>query len=165
MKWFVYLSTILVIFSVSISAQENNCIFGNEAQKLVNKGMKLYQAAKNENKLIDAATQFEWALKYNPDCEKIYLVLANIYIEVGQSRSYNILKAKTYSKCEDIMKYGTQYFIMARDRLDMLMEFNEDPNVTSEVQELLNDISVKENTLTGNYQLIICNLQLKNVKK
>lgn len=154
-----------MIFSLSVYAQEDNCIFGNEAQKRIDKAMKLYQSAKNEDQLIDAATELEWALRNNPNCEKIYLTLANIYTEMGQYRSRDILKSKTYSDCEEIYSYGDQYFVMARSRLDLLMEFNEDPNVASEVEELLNNISVEENKLTENYNLLVKNWQLKNAKK
>ena len=165
MRRAIYMFVILIIFSLPAYSQEDNCIFGYEALKHIDKGRRLYKLANTENKLVAAANEFESALKYNPKCEKIYLTLAEMYIEIGQYQSRDILYVKTHSEYTYLEQRGIKYFTMAKSRLRSLLSFNNSPSMVSEVQKQLSLISTKESELNKNKRLIERREQLSDAKK
>lgn len=138
---------IFTIVSLSLYAQEENCDFGSQAQNYIDKGTKLIglsYAGKTE--LLNAAKEFEQALKYNPKCEDIYLTLAEIYTKIGNSGIRDIQNCWDVRQCKEQWQFVKSNFSKAQFYLRKVINSN-NYSIQTEANQSLRQIYSIENTL------------------
>ena len=154
---------ILVMISLSLYSQIDNCDFGDRAQPHIDKGLKLEKAAEDRysttsvsETLLNAASEYEKALKYNPKCEELYIRLINIYIQVGEMLKENIISAYTPTECKEVLQSVKGSFSKAKYYLKKISNFRDD----EEPDNLLRNIYLSESEFETDINEKI--VQLKN---
>lgn|GEM_PF-3547853 len=116
---------LLPLFS---QAQQNPCIFSEEAIRRIQNGERMRATALNRseplNALLSAASDFEWVLRENPLCEDVYFELAEIYISAGW--------------------HDLRHFSTARSHLNRVRGFSSNQAHLAEANRLLNRLASEE---------------------
>jgi len=167
----IYLSVIFIILSLPLYSQTDNCEFGIEAQKHIDKGNEILEIQSRYNysskdDLLNAAGEFEQALKYNPKCEGIRQTLADIYFRVGKMTMVYMDGSHNYKYCVEVRKHVNDYFSKATSNLKEILNCSYDSDAKTEANQTLYDInSVVYQFNTAAYNQIESLKYAKEVKK
>jgi len=144
----------LIILSLPLYAQKSNCEFSVKAQNHIRKGTELVESVESRIEqystsydieiLLNAATELEQALKYNPKCEDILLILAEIYFRVGKIGMKDMDYAWNSKDSKKVKQSVNSYFSKAKLNIEKSFKSGYDPSIRIEGNQLLENIYFNE---------------------